>query len=165
LEVFNVNKHSNYGFSSILLTFVMICILTFSALALISANSDWQLSQKAAANNTAYFSAEKEATLALARIDNALAVSFADSADEISYYDQVKETVPKLCGGDFEETSAGYELSYEVPVQDGLTLHVRLSICYPDRTAQNFYQILEWKTVHESSYVEDEPLHLMGEDE
>ena len=39
---------SNFGFSTILLTFVMMCIMTFGVLSLITANSDYKLSQKVA---------------------------------------------------------------------------------------------------------------------
>ncbi len=36
-------EFSNFGFSTILLTFSMICIVTFSALAFVTANSDYKL--------------------------------------------------------------------------------------------------------------------------
>ena len=54
---------SNFGFSTILLAFVMICIVTISALSLLTANSDYKLSQKVAEKNTAYFDAEKKAII------------------------------------------------------------------------------------------------------
>jgi len=34
-------EFSNFGFSTILLCFVMICVVTFSALSLVSAYSDY----------------------------------------------------------------------------------------------------------------------------
>ena len=50
----------------------MICIVTFSALALITANSDYQLSQKVATKSTSYYLAEKEAYTTIAMIDQQL---------------------------------------------------------------------------------------------
>lgn len=157
-----MNRHSNFGFSTILLAFVMICILTFSALSLISANSDYQLSQKAEKNNTAYYNAEREACRSLADIDSALAAAFGKSTDEASYYSLVEQTIPELCGGEVLKDTDGYRIAYTVPIQEGQTLSVILSVCYPAGTAGNFYEILEWKSVHESTYVEDEPFHLIG---
>ncbi len=43
-------EFSNFGFSTILLTFSMICIVTFSALAFVTANSDYKLSKRVADN-------------------------------------------------------------------------------------------------------------------
>ena len=51
---------TNIGFSTILLAFSMICIVTFSALALITANSDYQLSQKVATKSTNYYLQKKK---------------------------------------------------------------------------------------------------------
>jgi type II secretory pathway pseudopilin PulG len=157
-----MNRHSNFGFSTILLAFVMLCILTFSALALLSANSDYKLSQKAANNNTAYYNAELEAYRTLAKIDYALAASFRDSSDEAAYYSLVKEALPAICDGDITESTDGCRISYAVTIQDGQTLCVTLSICYPVGANDNFYEILEWKSVHEPTDVEEEPFHLMG---
>ena len=39
-------RFSSFGFSSILLIFVMICIVTFATLTLVTANSDYKLSKK-----------------------------------------------------------------------------------------------------------------------
>jgi hypothetical protein len=160
-EVHDMNRHSNFGFSTILLTFVMLCILTFSALALISANSDYRLSKKMAANNTAYYEAEVSASRTLATIDAALAEAFSESSDEASYFSLVKETVPPLCNGEFLETEDGYRIKYSVPIRDGQSLSVILSVCYPGGTYEHFYEILEWKSIHETTFTEEEPLNLL----
>ena len=39
------------GFSSILMVFTMLCLVTFATLSLITANSDYRLSLKVAENN------------------------------------------------------------------------------------------------------------------
>jgi hypothetical protein len=156
-----MNHHSNFGFSTILLTFVMLCILTFSALALISANSDYRLSKKMATGNTAYYEAEADASRTLATIDAALAEAFSESSDEASYFSLVEENVPPLCDGEFLETEDGYRIAYSVPIRDGQTLSVILSVRYPDGTGEHFYEILEWKSIHETSFVDEEPLNLL----
>ena len=66
-----MNRHSGFGFSTILLTFVMICMATFCALALMTAQSDYRLSKKVADNSDAYCTAERNAFMTLATIDAA----------------------------------------------------------------------------------------------
>lgn len=160
-----MNKYSNFGFSSILLSFVMICILTFSALALVSANSDYRLSKKMETNNSAYYTAEKDAYLTLAAIDSTLAAAYDASLDADSYYELAAQTVPSVCGQELVGSDSGYTATYTIPVGDDQTLRISLSIRYPAEEVKTFYEITEWKTIHETEYVEDQPLHLMGSDE
>ena len=72
----NQRSFSNFGFSSILLTFVMLCIVTFSALSLLTANADYKLSKKVADKTTAYYQAEEKAYLLLQKIDQDLAHAY-----------------------------------------------------------------------------------------
>jgi Flp pilus assembly protein TadG len=157
-----MNRHSNFGFPTILLSFVMICILTFSALALVTANSDYRLSQKTEANNTAYYDAEEEAYLTLAGIDSALAACYGSSTDEASYFALAAETLPELCGGSLSESADGCVLTYTTAIRDSRYLRVVLVVCYPTGTDDHFYEIREWKSVQETTYVEDSTYHLIG---
>jgi len=69
-------KKSSAGFgtgsSSILIIFVLLCLVVFASLSLVSANSDQKLSQKLAARTQAYYAACNEAEMALAALDGAL---------------------------------------------------------------------------------------------
>lgn len=64
----NQRSFSNFGFSSILLAFVMLCIVTFSALSLLTANADYKLSKKVADKTAAYYQAEEKAYLLLRKL-------------------------------------------------------------------------------------------------
>ena len=66
-------EFSNFGFSTILLTFSMICIVTFSALAFVTANSDYKLSKRVADNNSSYYRACEKAWDEISQIDAILA--------------------------------------------------------------------------------------------
>ena len=48
-------RFSNFGMSTILVVFAMMCIVTFSVLAFITANSDYKLSCRVAENNSSYY--------------------------------------------------------------------------------------------------------------
>jgi hypothetical protein len=61
------------GFSSILMVFTMLCLVTFATLSLITANSDYRLSLKVAEKTTAYYEADTAARNYLQQLDLALA--------------------------------------------------------------------------------------------
>ena len=87
----NQRSFSNFGFSSILLAFVMLCIVTFSALSLLTANADYKLSKKVADKTVAYYQAEEKAYLLLQEIDQDLARAYRKSDTKESYYTLVTE--------------------------------------------------------------------------
>ena len=64
------------GFSSILMVFTMLCLVTFATLSLITANSDYRLSLKVAEKTTAYYEADTAARNYLQQLDLALADLF-----------------------------------------------------------------------------------------
>ena len=60
------------GTSSILLIFVLLCMITFAVLSLVSARSDYRLSQKNAEHTRDYYEAENKANDILLTIDQCL---------------------------------------------------------------------------------------------
>ncbi len=93
---------SNFGFSTILLAFVMICIVTISALSLITANSDYKLSKKVAEKNSAYYLAEEKAYEIMAQVDEQLAIAYAQSNTEHDYYKAAESALQSLGYGTYE---------------------------------------------------------------
>ena len=83
-------EFSNFGFSTILLTFSMICIVTFSALAFVTANSDYKLSKRVADNNSSYYRACEKAWDEISQIDAILASAYEGSPDKAAYYEAIK---------------------------------------------------------------------------
>ena len=150
---------SNFGFSTILLSFVMICVVTFSALSLVTAYSDYKLSKKVADNTSEYYEAEGRAYEKLMLIDNALVQSYRAAADEGSYYSNVEKNMGSY--GVFAHTAAEYYLSFEEEISEGHTLSVKLSFPYPTKDTDTFYEIVEWKSVYKREAPEDEILNLI----
>ena len=62
----------NVGTSSILMIFVILCLVCFATLSIISASADNKLSNKVLERTTAYYNACNEAEISLSQIDNAL---------------------------------------------------------------------------------------------
>lgn len=148
---------SNFGFSTILLAFVMICIVTISALSLLTANSDYKLSQKVAEKNSDYYHAEAIAYETLAKIDAALANSYASSVSKSDYFTKAKEAIESY---DIS-TSADNIYTYGIPISENQMLYIDLLVTYPRHQEDTFYQILRWQSVYEMDIPEDDVLDLI----
>ena len=143
----------NIGFSSIVMVFIMICLVTFATLSVLTAHSDYRLSQKVADKTTAYYVADAVAREAMAAIDEKLYTIYclASTADE--YYDSIEslELLKELPSGvsdiTIELTDTLPFITYQVPVSDVQTLHVSLKINYPQTGSECFSTILRWQTV------------------
>ena len=121
----------NVGSSSILLVFVVLCLVCFATLSIVSANADHKLSTKLLERTTAYYNACNEAETNLAAIDSTLASVYADSDNEETYF-----------------ATVGHNKSYAIPFSDLQTLQVSIQILYPETNDGPFYQITCWQVVH-----------------
>ncbi len=148
---------SNFGFSTILLAFVMICIVTISALSLLTANSDYKLSQKVAEKNSSYYQAEAIAYEKLAEIDALLADSYLSSHSENDYFTNVEQAFQQYDIGIYSNNI----YTYTVQITENQILYIDLLITYPTHQKDTFYQILSWQSVYEIDLPEDEVLDLI----
>ena len=141
---------SNFGFSTILLSFVMICVVTFSALSLITANSDLKLSKKVAEKNQSYYEAEAKAYEKLMEIDQILVECYQNSIDEADYYKKAEIALTE------------YDLAFLEPISENHYLSVEIVVHYPKDNNECFYEILQWKSVYEKELPEEEHLNLIS---
>ena len=141
---------SNFGFSTILLSFVMICVVTFSALSLITAYSDYKLSKKVADKNQSYYEAEMKAYEKLMEIDQILVECYKSSTDEADYYSKAQVAL------------ANHNLAFMEPISEDHYLSVEIAILYPTDNPDCFYKILQWKSVYEKEFPEEEHLNLIS---
>ncbi len=152
---------SNFGFSTILLAFVMICIVTISALSLITANSDYKLSKKVAEKNTAYYLAEEQAYDILAQVDQALAKAYVETSNEHDYYKAAESALQSLGYGTYEKDTSICTYSYNITIADNQYLQVILLIQYPTTDQDTFYLIKTWQSTYETMEFEEENLNLL----
>ena len=150
---------SNFGFSTILLAFVMICIVTIAALSLLTANSDYRLSQKVAEKNTAYYQAEQQAYETLAKIDTLLSTAFTNADDANDYYQEAENNLLSLNIGTYDRITGTF--SYSIPIAEKQNLEVILLIQHPTTSAETFYEIISWKSVYEQVEIEEGTLDLI----
>lgn len=131
--------HVNVGSSSILLIFVILCLISFATLSIVSANADAKLSRRVVERTTAYYEACNQAQADIASIDDTLASVYADSFDEEEYF-----------------MAVGHKKTYSVSISDLQTLSVTLDILYPVQDGDPFYRITSWQVLTDSSDVEEE---------
>lgn len=131
----------NIGSSSILLIFIVLCLVSFAALAISSAFADKNLSKRVAERTQAYYEACNLAEASLAQIDATLAAIYADSSDSESYFSTV-----------------GRSKTYAIPISDLQTLEIIIEIKYPEKPEDTFYQIKSWKVLTTGELEMDETL-------
>lgn len=120
----------NIGSSSIMLIFVILCLISFAVLSIVSAHADSKLTQKVLARTTAYYEACNSAEAALAGVDSTLQNIYASTANEEEYFKTV-----------------GHNKSYAIPISDLQTLQVTIEILYPANDDDLFYRITNWQVI------------------
>jgi hypothetical protein len=140
----------NVGTCSVLVSFMLLCMVCFAALTYVSARSDYALSLQTAQRTTEYYEANRMAELYMTNIEGLLSkrVRNCKSADE--FY----ASLPSLFSDNDSITVSGGQteaepvlLSYIVPINDTLELHVSLRAHYPDSEDQMIFSIENWNTV------------------
>ena len=155
------------GFSSILMVFTMLCLVTFATLSLITANSDYRLSLKVAEKTTAYYAADTAARNYLQQLDLALADLYAECNDRQTFLEKAAVLIPELETED--KLTAGLPVSaddsltgtFQVTINDVQKLYVTLELLYPEHPGDEFYKVTQWQTVtNNEPAIEDDSLHL-----
>ena len=149
---------SNFGFSTILLCFVMICVVVFSALSLVTANSDYKLTKKVADKTTAYYEAETQAYENIYAIEQILIAQYKANSDKEVYYSSLDDLLSSY--GKFEKRSSNYYLTFSEGILEEGHLTVTILLNYPIEPEDTFYQIMEWKSDYEQQLPEEENLNL-----
>lgn len=146
----------NIGSSSMLVVFIILCLVTFSVLSVASANNDRKYSEKIADRTTAYYEASNKAEELLSQIDDKLKQVYEQYNAE--YLSQVPDVLTSIDGID---TSDFPSVSFSVPINDTQTLSVSLLVQTPEKEGDTFYTITSWKEISTEVWNGDEPMNLM----
>lgn len=143
---------SNFGFTTILIVFVMICIVTFSALSFLTASSDYRLSKKVAERTRSYYEAEEQACRKLEEIDAILADAYTHSRKKQTYISKAYHNLKDYAAVDSSVTvkrAGTLSVSFPVTISEQDTLNVSLDVCYPPEADGTCYELTGWQTVTE----------------
>ena len=163
----NKSSFINIGFSSIVMVFIMICLVTFATLSVLTAHSDYRLSQKMAEKTNAYYKADATARKMAENVDHTLYELYllASSADNfyelVAVADFVTEAPEEIIDISLDTDIENAIISYAVPISEVQTLHISLKINYPVSGSECFSTITRWQTVTDNAPDEsDEYLDL-----
>ena len=119
------------GSSSLLVVFLVLCLVIFAMLTLTGAQSDYRFSRQLADRRTAYYAACNQAEQSLAGMDKTLQRMYASSDSEEAYF-----------------VAVGHGKSYVIPISDLQTLQVTIEILYPESDEDTFYRITAWQVLN-----------------
>lgn len=123
---------ANVGSSSILLIFILLCLVSFAALSIVSANADMKLSDKVVSRTTSYYEACNLAEEELSMLDSTLWAAYNTATCKEEYFDLV-----------------GQNKIISIPTNEGENLVVEVDILYPEQSGDTCYMIESYKLLRE----------------
>ena len=130
-----IRRKANIGSSSLILIFIVLCLVTFSVLSLGNAKREDALSRRSADSVQEYYRADAAGEAFLQLADQALLKGDKDSL------------MPYL-------QSASGTYYTDVPMNAGQALRVELALDWEQKT----YQVLSWKVYHQEDYEIDQSI-------
>lgn len=130
------------GIISILMVFMLLCLITFAVLTLSSARADLAYSEQTAERTQNYYAAELRASQRLQEID-----------------EELQTTYNKKKGTEQEQ------ICFTEPIDVTSALEVKLRICDPQENGKKRYVIEKWQTVSVGEWKLEETLPVMQKQE
>ena len=139
----------------------MICVVTFSVLALTTAYADFKLTKKVADKNMAYYQAEERAYAHISDVESALKDAYLSAVSTTAYYESLDAVVATM-NGTLQQENGIFTYHFEEVISDTQCLVVGLELTYPMSADDTFLKIIEYKSVHIPTLPEDEILDLIN---
>lgn len=150
---------TNIGSVSLLMTFIILCLVVFAMLSLSGAVSEYQYSQKIAQHNQDYYQASNEAVQMLRQIDRLLHAAYETKPD--IYYAVVEEQLAGMRELQTDFTEENPTVTYEIPISSSQLLKVILTLNPPEQMEYGYYNITTWQEVPSSGWNGDDSLNLL----
>ena len=156
-------KMMNIGTVSLLMIFIVLCLVTFAVLSLSSSVSDLRFSQALKEQTDAYYEASNLATEEVAAIDQILISAYDRSQEDTDFLREIQAGLSGLA--DAEDYKLNFSednrtISFQVTVNDRQALFVSLEIPAADTFAQEHYQITYWSKVQTEKWEGDDHLNV-----
>ena len=141
----------NMGTSSLLVTFIILCLAIFATLSLSGAKADYDFSTQLADQTKAYYDACSVSEKVLAALDCILQEQASLSHSPQDYFDKTLTSLDneiKNITIERKLTDGELLLSWTLPFSEGKSLYVSVSVSYPSSIeSKHYYQILAWQTM------------------
>lgn len=154
---------TNIGTISLMMVFIILCMVTLAALSLSSAAANSHYGQKISEHTQEYYAASNEAEEILADIDSALAKAYKKTQYSGEYYLEAAKQLPDSVEAMFE--NGRLVITYQVPINDTQALEVSLSVLtlqqLDSEANSTFYRIRSWQKVETEVWEGDDTLNLL----
>lgn len=130
------------GVTTIVLIFVMLCMITFAVLSLVTARADLRQSRRNAEYITEYHEAENRANDILLSVITTME-DYLDTKNAKEFYSRVRADLDGSEGITFSDDT---HLNYTVSAGDERLLCISLELSYEEGPDGTHYRILSWNT-------------------
>lgn len=136
-----IKQKANIGSSSLILIFIILCLVTFGLLSLSNSKSDWNLAAKNADAVQTYYNADGQGVDFLRMADQTVRTIWTQTLDPQDRKEKLKEQLK----GFYQDESDTVQT--DIPMDFGQVLHIALQF---DENAD--YRILSWKVYNQDVY-------------
>ena len=149
------------GLSTVLLVFVILCLIVFSVLSLSTAKADLEMSQKIADRTKEYYQAQSRAGERLKQIDAVLAKQYNEK--KTSYLEAAQNELQQESDLTLTTAKNGQEVFcvYIEPINETQQLRVELQVAEPDRETGSCVQIIGWEAEQAGTWNADTSLPVL----
>lgn len=155
---------TNIGTVTLLMVFIILCMITLAALSLSSSLRDAKMGEKSARRITEYYTASNEAEALLAAADDAFAHAYANAADDGEYFHLIQEELSSS-GLNANLTEDTLSVDFQIDLNDSSALSVLIDVLprqqIAEQNATSFYKILSWQVIRTDTWEGDDTLQLI----
>ena len=150
---------ANIGSVSLLMVFIILCLVTFATLSLSSAAGDYKYSKDTAGHNTEYYNACNEAERKLKEIDGILEDAYSNSPYD--YFAEAAALLNTLQGITTDFSVDEPKLSFDVEINEDKALNIVLTLNNTDKLPSGFYRITSWQEISTAGWEGNDRLKLI----
>lgn len=145
----------NTGLPSLLVIFIVLCLVTFAVLSYVSALRDHADARRSSDRLQTWYAADLSARSRLAEINEEL----LDALGTLAAPD--REAFVEECRRRFPEMDAGGTLSFSAPFGDSQLLQVEITAALPSPEEDLCYRIDRWQVVTTAEWNADDSLPVL----
>jgi len=155
---------TNVGAVSLMMIFIILCMITLAALSLSSSSRNAHLSRKMTDHLAEYYTASNEAEALLAHADDIFAEAFCKTNSTEEYYGLIRKELPS---GSVETIQNGDSLTigFQVKINDAQSLSVLVDVFslqqIKEMDTDSYYKILSWQTVSSKPWESNNKIQLI----
>lgn len=142
----------NIGIISFMIVFIILCLVTFSVLSLVSANSNMNMTNRSIEHNQEYYQLSSQGEAYLEKIDDYLYQMYQQYSKEqyFQQLDHIKTIIPDI--------SISNHYLYFTITGDKQKLEIEIEVLYP---GNKLYEIKSWKVQSIEEWNPDQKIDVL----